>query len=262
MSPVYIGIDRDGRTSIHPAGDFVLYCKFDLTFFPFDKQSCRIKFGAWESDIRVLRLQGYKKGVYLLEDSYHNEQWEYLGAEMEQINSTYIQSELDFSEIVMVINLKRKASYYMLNVFCPSIALSIITSSTFLVPPEVDNRLTLSFTALLAHSMFHSLISAEMPRSSDNPPLLSIYLYVMECYILIAIILESISVYLARSRPEHIPKCVKSIVARNVKSPSNEEIVEEMVKFSHKFDQISLVLYLILLIATPFVTFVVIPAFL
>ena len=45
--PTNIIVNYDGKISQIPPGIFKSTCKIDITWFPFDDQSCDMKFGTW-----------------------------------------------------------------------------------------------------------------------------------------------------------------------------------------------------------------------
>ena len=246
-------MESDGKTTLYPGGDFAMYCNFDLTYFPFDEQHCIIKIGAWSSNSEVEILKAREKGVYL--GNISHEQWQIINATMQNVHIQYTGNSY-YSEIRFDLHLKRKAGYYLMYIFFPSIIFSMVTSVTFIVPPEVDNRLALSFTALLAQSVFQSMVGNDMPKSSDNLPLLSLYLFLMDFYIFVAIALQSFAVYFAKSNPKTMPNFLKvTFIKRNSTNS------EEFLKLANNLDRISCVIYLFLVIATPITLLIVIPVF-
>ena len=40
----------DGTCSYMPVQEVTAYCSYDLTWFPYDTQSCRFKYGSWTYD--------------------------------------------------------------------------------------------------------------------------------------------------------------------------------------------------------------------
>ena len=260
LVPPVLLMRSDGTSATFPGGDLSLNCKFDLTYFPFDRQNCVIRTGSWSADIHKQRILLLNGGITIQNFTDH-EQWTIETTSAESKPMHYSVNSL-YSEVHIWIQLRRKSAYYMLNAFVPSLIISAVTGVTFLVPPDIDNRLTLSFTALLAHSMFNSMISNEMPKSAENPPLLLIYLFLMSIFIFVAISLQAFAVYLARSDPWKMP----SIFVRLLNFNENDKTIIEkryrmrkLTSAAYFLDRISFFTYLTLVSTTPVVCFVLIP---
>ena len=243
--PQFIGIYSSGLTSIFPGGLMIMMCPFDLTYFPFDHQVCTIRLEPWEYMADQVVLKPRRDGVYFVNTTKH-EQWDIVGFDIETKSRSYTTNETLYSQLSLRIFLARKSSFYLLNIFFPSYVISWVTLVTFLVPPDVDNRLTLSFTALLAHSMFSSFIASEMPKSSDHIPLLSQYLTIMHLYIFLAITIQGVTLYIARANQNYVPTCVAKILKISQKSSAIQQL-----RIALLIDRIGFFLYLFAIVATP-----------
>ena len=221
-------------------------CKFNLTYFPFDQQVCTVDLQPYEYTIDQVILEPYGAGVYFLNSTTH-EQWDVIAVTIESNGKVYTTNSSIFSQLKMNLFLARKSNFYLLNIFLPSYVISWVTLVTFLVPPDIDNRLTLSFTALLAHSMFSSFIASEMPKSSDHIPLLSQYLTIMHLYIFLAIAIQGVTLYIARANRNYVPTCIAKVLKISQKSTSIQQLTIALL-----IDRIGFFLYLFAIVATPF----------
>ena len=265
--PNELCIRNDGNTIMYPGGDLTFSCPFDLTLFPFDIQHCNITIISWSSDITQQFLSVYGPGV-IFSDSANNEQWVI-------VNSTalpmYVEYEKDhvYSQIVFTITIARKPGYYMMNIFLPSITISLVEAVTFMVPADREDRLAMSFTALLAYSMFQTLIYNEVPKSAEHPPLLTIYLSLMSLYIFVAIAMQGFIIHLINSKT-----CFRTVQRfvfyhrchdKGKAKLSNEDCeIIELRKHSRLvslLNQIAIFVYLFLLIVTPLAAFVIVPLY-
>ena len=50
----------DGRVVWNPPAMFKSYCEIDVEYFPFDVQSCLMKFGSWTYDGHEVRTDTHK----------------------------------------------------------------------------------------------------------------------------------------------------------------------------------------------------------
>ena len=92
-----------------------------------------------------------------------------------------------FSEVVYTLTMKRKYLYYMFYVFIPSVLLTILALSSFLIHVESGERIGFVTTILLAMTVFLLFIPSFLPVTSEGLPVLGVNL--QATMILIAVIL-------------------------------------------------------------------------
>lgn len=93
----------------------------------------------------------------------------------------------NFSEVVYTLQMKRKSLYYMFYLTIPSVTLTILALSSFLIHVESGERIGFVTTILLAMTVFLLVIPSYLPVTSDGLPILGVNLQVT--MIIIALIL-------------------------------------------------------------------------
>ena len=93
----------------------------------------------------------------------------------------------NFSEVVYVLQMKRKSLYYMFYLIIPSVILTVLALSSFLIRVESGERIGFVTTILLAMTVFLLVIPSYLPVTSDGLPILGINLQVT--MIIIALVL-------------------------------------------------------------------------
>ena len=63
------------------------------------------------------------------------------------------------------LTLRRRPTYYNLNIFLPVVALSLLGQLTFTVPVESGERLSYALTVLLSLSVYSTSVANTIPRS-------------------------------------------------------------------------------------------------
>ena len=101
-----------------------------------------------------------------------------------------------FNKAVFTVVIKRRTEYFLLTVILPCLVIGTIEILTFLVPYNETVRLELSFTCLLSYLMFQMMIMSELPKAAEKPPLLLLLISLFTVYIGLAIICQSICIYL------------------------------------------------------------------
>ena len=93
--------------------------------------------------------------------------------------------------------IKRRTEYFALTAIIPCLLIGAIELVTFMVPYDQTVRLELSFTCLLAYSMFQMMITSELPHSAEKPPLLLLLISLFTVYIGVAIAFQGVCIYIA-----------------------------------------------------------------
>lgn len=151
-------------------------CDVDMTYFPFDTQECYIKLTAWgylEDEMYLKALQSSVDMTYYDE----NAQWRVVGAKVEQ----HSVKEYD-GLVAVVLSLKRKPEYYAVNIIAPIFMLCILNPLVFLLPTESGERISYTITIFLSLAVFMTLISDNMPKSSEPMARLSYILLTTMTY--------------------------------------------------------------------------------
>ena len=246
-----LAINSNGLTFFSPGGVFKTECSFDLSLFPFDTHHCSILIESWRYDDTMLRLEPYLKGFNFLRVQ-QLKQWTVSKGNYSFSNVDYLKV-IKFSKATFWIVLQRKPGYYMLNTIVPSIVISLTQLISYSIPIRSDARLELSFTCILAYSMFQGYVAADLPRSADNPPLLSIFITTMSAYIFISTCFHGVAriLYDFGKADATIPNFLEKRYWQSGK--------REWIHVAQKWDKISMSIYLLFIFLTPIVFLVIIP---
>ena len=116
----------------------------------------------------------------------------------------------NFSEVVYTLQMKRKSLYYMFYLAIPSVTLTIVVLSSFLIHVESGERIGFVTTILLAMIVFLLVIPSYLPVTSDGLPILGVNLQVT--MIIIALVLFAnilvLRVYFMEGTP---PKWIENL---------------------------------------------------
>ncbi|XP_053210703.1 neuronal acetylcholine receptor subunit alpha-9-II-like isoform X2 [Panonychus citri] len=168
-------VEPNGNVFWAPPTKFRSTCPVDVTYFPFDDQTCYMKFGSWIYDGFQVDLCNRTAQVDL-ENYVHNGEWDLLEA---KLNRNVIQFPCciePFPDIKILLTIRRKTLYYMYNIVLPCMMMSILTLLVFCLPPDSGEKVALGVTVLLAFSVIMLAISEKLPETSESIPLLGIYL--------------------------------------------------------------------------------------
>lgn len=149
-------------------------CTIDVRYFPFDQQECEMKFGSWtfNSDEVQMGFLDNKELCYL--DNYiYSGTWDLIGCPAKIVP----ESNKKYSEITYKIILRRKTLFFTVNLLAPCVLISFLSSLTFYLPANAQEKVTLCISILLALIVFLLLVSRSLPPTSVTIPLISKYLF-------------------------------------------------------------------------------------
>ncbi|ESO03736.1 hypothetical protein HELRODRAFT_173437 [Helobdella robusta] len=157
-----------------PGGVFATMCSVNITFYPFDRQMCELKFGAWSYHTDKMNLTLPTTEVNL-ENYKENGEWEIEGSKAQRSEFSYTCCPgQKFSNTIYTIYLRRRHLFYVMNVIMPSIMTSILLLSIFFCTPA--QKVQIGVVVLLSFRIFLLNVAGNIPKTSDNIPLLVVYL--------------------------------------------------------------------------------------
>ncbi|XP_048745959.2 neuronal acetylcholine receptor subunit alpha-5-like [Ostrea edulis] len=195
----YLAINYDGSVNWWPFHVFESRCAMDISRFPFDTQTCDIKFITWSHFVEQIEITKSSNGIQYYEYE-ENGVWDIVGT------SSEIKKEQGESEVKFTLTLRRKPLYYVMNIILPVIFLGYLNILVFVIPVDAGEKMSFSVTVFLSFAVFLTIISTLLPTSSDNTPIISMYLIIQLIYGVIALIISAFQLRLHhRNETEEIP---------------------------------------------------------
>lgn len=144
-------------------------CVMDMTYFPFDKQSCSIRLTSWtfvvgSHKINLIALPFINEN--LLHYYKSNGIWRLVSLNCQ----SQLSDNLSIAEISFVI--AREPRYFILNIILPTICLSVLSVFALLIQPQAGEKVSVSVTILMSYSVILLMLSDNVPRS-DKLPIIS-----------------------------------------------------------------------------------------
>ncbi|XP_053405864.1 neuronal acetylcholine receptor subunit alpha-7-like [Mercenaria mercenaria] len=169
--PINAMVDFNGTVFWPPPARLKSSCKVDITYFPFDHQVCKLKFGSWSYDKAQVDLLT-KSGVVEVSRYVTNGEWMLTRYEIVRNEVVYPISPAIYPDVTVIVTIQRRILYYVLNILFPCFWLNILSVLTFCLPPDAGEKITLSITVLLSYSVFMLLVAESMPPTSEFVPLI------------------------------------------------------------------------------------------
>lgn len=167
----YLTINYTGDVFWYPYEVFQTRCAIDITYFPFDEQTCDISFIVWCYTASEVVITKSSNGVNEYEYE-ENAIWTIVDTDSE------VKMESFESQITFSITLQRKPRYYVINIIVPIVCLGFLSQLVFVVPTEAGEKMSYAVTVFLSFAVFLTMISADLPKNSESTSVLSVYLVV------------------------------------------------------------------------------------
>lgn len=207
-------LDSGGNVFWPPPTKFRSTCPVDVTYFPFDDQTCIMKLGSWIYDGLQVDVQNRTTAVDLA-NYVPNGEWQLLEARLVRNVVVYpCCPDEPFPDVTVTLVIRRKTLYYMYNVVMPCVMMSVLTLLVFCLPPDSGEKIALGVAVLLAFSVFMLAIAEKMPETSESIPLLGIYLTAVMAITSISVVMTVIVLnfhYRGPSRKE-VPPWLRQLV--------------------------------------------------
>ncbi|XP_037546598.1 neuronal acetylcholine receptor subunit alpha-7 isoform X1 [Nematolebias whitei] len=164
----------DGTITWTPPASYKSSCTMDVTYFPFDRQNCSMKFGSWTYDGHMVDLVLVDHYVDR-KDFFDNGEWEILSVPGKRNELYYECCKEPYPDVTFTVTMRRRTLYYGLNLLIPCVLISGLAMLVFLLPADSGEKISLGITVLLSLTVFMLLVAEIMPATSDSVPLIAQY---------------------------------------------------------------------------------------
>nr|QQH14664.1 nicotinic acetylcholine receptor alpha 8 subunit [Blattella germanica] len=159
-------------------------CEINVEYFPFDEQSCLMKFGSWTyNGIQVdLKHMDQVPGSNLvnvgidLSEFYLSVEWDILEVPARRNEEYYPCCQEPYSDITFNLTMRRKTLFYTVNLIIPCVGITFLTVLVFYLPSDSGEKVSLCVSILLSLTVFFLLLAEIIPPTSLAVPLLGKYL--------------------------------------------------------------------------------------
>lgn len=170
-------VSSDGSVEWNAPAILKSACEMNPLKFPFDVQTCVLKFGSWSFHGNQLNVvineEEADTGVY--ESS---GEWALVSMPARREVTYYPCCPEPYPVVSYDVILRRSPLFYVMNLLLPCILLSAMILLGFCLPPDAGERITLTITVLLSLTVFQLLVAETLPPTSDVVPFICKYCYV------------------------------------------------------------------------------------
>ncbi|XP_036340124.1 acetylcholine receptor subunit beta-like 1 [Rhagoletis pomonella] len=134
-------------------------CTIDVTYFPFDQQTCIMKFGSWTFNGDQVSLALYNNKNFVdLSDYWKSGTWDII--EVPAYLNVYEGdgNHPTETDITFYIIIRRKTLFYTVNLILPTVLISFLCVLVFYLPAEAGEKV------ISNHSVFTYIYTAHIPQ--------------------------------------------------------------------------------------------------
>ncbi|CAB1434000.1 unnamed protein product [Pleuronectes platessa] len=179
---------HDGRIKWMPPAIYKSSCSIDVTFFPFDQQSCKMKFGSWTYDRAKIDLINMDSDVDQM-DYWESGEWVIINAVGKYNTKKYECCTEIYADITYYFIIRRLPLFYTINLIIPCLLISCLTVLVFYLPSQCGEKITLCISVLLSLTVFLLLITEIIPSTSLVIPLIGEYLLFTMVFVTLSIVI-------------------------------------------------------------------------
>ncbi|CAG5009304.1 unnamed protein product [Parnassius apollo] len=144
-------LNYTGRVEWRPPAIYKSSCEIDVEYFPFDQQTCVMKFGSWTYDgFQVdLRHIDEVRGTNVVElgvdlsEFYTSVEWDILEVPAVRNEKFYTCCDEPYLDITFNITMRRKTLFYTVNLIIPCMGISFLTVLVFYLPSDSGEKVPL-----------------------------------------------------------------------------------------------------------------------
>ncbi|KAK2857089.1 hypothetical protein Q5P01_005824 [Channa striata] len=206
-----------GRVRWVPPAIYKSSCSIDVTFFPFDQQSCKMKFGSWTYDRAKIDLEPFENSVDL-KDYWESGEWAIVNAVGTYNTKKYDCCHEIYPDITYYFVIRRLPLFYTINLIIPCLLISCLTVLVFYLPSDCGEKITLCISVLLSLTVFLLLITEIIPSTSLVIPLIGEYLLFTMIFVTLSIVITVfvLNVHHRSSANHSMPRWVRRLFLRAV----------------------------------------------
>ncbi len=134
-------VSSDGTVVWVPPVKYASSCVVDMTDFPFDIQTCQLRFGSWSYDMKRLNPIFIKEREEIILDDYvPNSEWRIIDNAAIKNVVKYPCCEHPYADLTFNLTLERKVTFHLRLILIPTVLLSGMSVAIFWIPPNRPDR--------------------------------------------------------------------------------------------------------------------------
>ena len=151
-------------------------CEIDVSSFPYDEQECHISIGSWTYSSQNINFRYFEQNADLT-NFIESAEWKLKSAILNNIlrRYNYYGKELPYTDVTLTLKIKRRTTYYLINIILPPLTIMFLSLLSFCLPSDNGERITLVMSSLVAFTVYMLIASSFLPETSTDAPFLVIF---------------------------------------------------------------------------------------
>lgn len=162
-------IDHEGTVKWFCKVSLVIGCPIDITFFPYDSQTCPIDVENFIYSPDQVHFTA-DEGLEII--SRGDAEWSMGNTSLESCFYTN-DDGVNHKKIKFIMNLSRKHAYYDLYLVAPIILLNFASIAMFWLPADSGEKASYAITVMLAYTVLQVSVQSSIPVASQDIPYIS-----------------------------------------------------------------------------------------
>ena len=137
-----------GKVEWKPPAIYHSSCEMDVEYFPFDEQTCVMKFGSWtydgyQVDLRHIDEENDRAEVEIgvdLTEFYMSVEWDIWEVPAVRNVKYYTCCDEPYLDITFNVTMRRKTLFYTVNLIIPCMGISFLTILVFYLPSDSGEK--------------------------------------------------------------------------------------------------------------------------
>lgn len=185
-----------------PPAKFRSFCKLDLTGWPQDRQTCKLKFGSWTSHGNQIDLGLFHNMTTVEQLNFYtaNKEWRVLETSATRSKTKYDSVPETYPDVTFSFSLERTSPSYRAAVILPCLLTMLLVVSSFIMPPGAGEKLAVNGISFIVCILYLIYFQITLPSMSDHIPVIVMFFSNTAALVGIAIVLNVSCISLVRER--------------------------------------------------------------
>ncbi|XP_060067252.1 neuronal acetylcholine receptor subunit alpha-10-like [Ylistrum balloti] len=187
-------------------------CQVDVTYFPFDTQTCALTFGSWAYHGLQLNVTNSTVSGDLT-SFVNNVEWDVKAVNIIRHVIYYGCCPEPYPDVTFYLVLDRKPLFYLLNLMFPCMLITSVACLGFLLPPDSGEKVSLEITVLLSLAVFLLVVSETLPPSSETFPYIGVYFLCAMLLVSVSCLMTVVvlNLHYKGNHGKEVPKIIRNI---------------------------------------------------
>ena len=160
-----------GQADWYPGDLLKASCTINVYYFPFDTQVCDLVMQVYGYGINEIKLFSSRDDVDLSGMAPHN-------AWIISKTEAYVTEFFSTSRVIFRFHFERRPQFVVVIVILPILFMCLLNVMVFLLPVDSGERIGFAITVLLAIAVYMTIVSDNLPKTSEPLPLISYLLII------------------------------------------------------------------------------------